>query len=180
MKRIFLPLPAFFLLLGALLVLGGCVRMAGEEAAYSVYFLTEEGEMGMDEVLVPERRTLPAGTDPVDGLLGCLLEGPEGEGLTAAIPTGVTVRAWDLENGVLTVDFSGRYASLSGIALTLADYSVVRTMTQLDGVEAVAITADGDSISYRDRQRLTGEDLWQTEGSEAETEAPQTDPAAGT
>ena len=56
------------------------------------------------------------------------------------------------------MDFSSRYASLSGIDLTLADYSVVLTLTQLEEVEAVMITAEGELIPYRDHQRLTAGD----------------------
>ena len=95
----------------------------------------------------------------VEGLLNSLLSGPSEEGLLRTIPDGVTLRGWTLENGLLTVDFSSRYGSLSGIALTLADYSVVLTLTQLDTVDTVMITAEGDLLSYRDHQRLTAADV---------------------
>ena len=109
---------------------------------------------------MPERHTLPAGTDPVEGLLTLLLAGPDGENLTRTIPAGVTLRGWELSNGLLTVDFSSRYCGLSGISLTLADYSVVHTLSQLPQVQAVMITADGELLPYRDHQRLTDADAW--------------------
>ena len=46
------------------------------------------------------------------------------------------------------------------IDLTLEDYSVVLTLTQLEGVETVMITVDGEMLAYRDHQRLTAEDAW--------------------
>lgn len=135
----------------------GCSR-AAEEASptYSVYFLSRQ----VDRVraLVPEERTLPPDMDPVEGLLTLLLEGPSDEDLTSPIPDGVTLRSWTLADGLLTVDFSARYASLSGVSLTLADYSVAETLCQLEEVEAVEITAEGDYLPYRDHQRLTAED----------------------
>ncbi len=151
------------LLLSALLLVtaAGCVRAVQEGPVYQVYFLS--GEVDRDLSLVPEERVLPEGTDPSEGLLALLLEGPESEDLTSPIPAGVTLRAWKLEDGVLTVDFSARYASLSGVALTLADYSVVNTLSQVEGVEAVEITADGDYLTYRDHQRMTAEDTWTIE-----------------
>ncbi len=82
------------------------------------------------------------------------------EDLTSAIPEGVTLRKWTLYNGLLTVDFTSGYGTLSGIDLTLADYSVVLTLTQLEGVETVMITVDGEMLAYRDHQRLTAEDAW--------------------
>ena len=77
-----------------------------------------------------------------------------------AITIGVTLRMWTLYNGLLTVDFASGYGVLSGIDLTLADYSVVLTLTQLEGVEAVMITAEGEMLSFRDHQRLTAEEAW--------------------
>lgn len=162
MKRIVLTALAVLLLL----TVSGCVRANREGPVYQVYFLSEE--VDRDLVLVPEERTLPEGTDPVEGLLALLLEGPESEDLASPLPAGVTLRSWSLEDGVLTVDLSARYATLSGVALTLADYSIVDTLCQLDDVEAVEITADGDNLAYRDHQRLTAEDAWTVEEPEAE------------
>lgn len=161
MKRIILSaLFGLFLLTAA-----GCVQATVEGTVYQVYFLSEEVER--DLALVPEGRTLPEGEDPIEALLDILLEGPESEELTSPFPAGVTLRGWTLEDGVVTVDFSARYAALSGVALTLADYSVVDTLCQLETVDAVEITADGDRLTYRDHQRMTASDTWTLE--EAET-----------
>lgn len=142
----------------------GCLSQREKEMIYPVYFLS--AQVGQEEVLVPEQRSLPQGSDPVEGILELLLEGPAGENLTRTIPSGVTLRGWSLKNGLLTVDFSARYGTLSGIALTLADYSVVLTLSKLDEVQAVMITADGELLPYRDHQRLTAEDAWVVMGSE--------------
>ena len=175
MKRFLLPVLACLLLLNA----AGCVRAGREGPAYAVYYLSEA--VDRDLALTPEERTLPEGMDPVEGLLTLLLEGPESEELTSPIPAGVTLRSWRLEDGVLTVDFSARYAALSGVALTLADYSVVSTLCQVEGVDAVEITADGDYLTYRDHQRMTAADAWSLEepdGSEEEQTA-ETDSKEG-
>ena len=151
-----------------LLSAAGCVRAGREGTGYVVYYLSED--VDLDLALTPEERELPEGTDPVEGLLTLLLEGPESEELTRAIPTGVTLRGWRLEEGVLTVDFSARYSALSGVALTLADYSVVNTLCRLEGVDAVEITADGDYLTYRDHQRMTAGDTWSLEEPDEEGE----------
>ncbi len=145
------------LVLLALVLLSGCVGQSGAGNAYDVYFLAWDSER--EAALVAERRTLSPEEDVVEGLLNSLLDGPSEEGLLRAIPDGVTLRGWTLENGLLTVDLSGRYGNLSGIALTLADYSVVLTLTQLDAVDTVMITAEGKLLSYRDHQRLTADDV---------------------
>jgi len=140
----------------AALMLAGCEGGQEQTLCYPVYFRTMEGEAA----LAAEHRTLPSGMDPAEGLLNCLLEGPEEEGLLRTIPPAVTIRSFSLKGGVLEVDFSGRYASLSGIDLTLADYSVVRTLSQLEEVETVVITVEGQPLLYRDHQQLTVADAW--------------------
>lgn len=55
-------------------------------------------------------------------------------------------------------DFSRQYARLAGIDLTLADYCVTLTLTQLDGVNAVSITSGGRELPYRETQTLTAAD----------------------
>lgn len=147
------------LLLALLLTLGltGCLQQE-QGTAYAVYYLNREE--GAENALASEKRTLPQDTQPVEGLLQLLLTEPQSEVLEKAIPDGVRVRKWSIHNGLLTVDFSSAYASLSGIDLTLADYSVVLTLTQLEEVDTVMITVDGEMLAYRDHQRLTAEDAW--------------------
>ena len=111
------------------------------------------------QALRAENRTLDPETEAVEGLLQAILSGPESETLTNVIPASVSLRGWTLRNGLLTVDLSGSYGTLSGIDLTLADYSMVLTLTQLEEVEAVMITVEGQVLSYRDHQRLTAEDV---------------------
>ena len=105
-----------------------------------------------------ERHTLDPQGDPVEQLLDLVLAQPQEETLASAIPQGVSLRKWTLNNGLLTVDFSSGYGGLSGVDLTLADYSVVLTLSQVEGVETVMITAGGEMLSYRDHQRLTAQD----------------------
>ena len=162
MKRAILGALALLLCLTA----SACVRTAQEGPTYAVYYLS--ADVGRDAALVAEERTLPEGVAPVEGLLRLLLEGPESEELVSPLPSNLTLRGWQLEDGVVTVDFSARYAGLSGVALTLADYSVVETLCRLVDVEAVEIKAEGEYLTYRDHQRLTEEDTWSSQADEAE------------
>ncbi|MBR5533428.1 MAG: GerMN domain-containing protein [Ruminiclostridium sp.] len=144
------------LLLASVLLLGGCVAHT-QGSGYPVYF-PDQAEDGV-QALKAENRTLDADTETVEELLLALLSGPESETLNRVIPASVSLRGWTLQNGLLTVDLSGSYGTLSGIDLTLADYSIVLTLTQLEEVEAVMITVEGQVLPYRDHQRLTPEDI---------------------
>ncbi len=156
MKRI-LSLLLLAALAGALL--SGCGGETGGRA-YQVYYrnLAAVDSAGGQGALVGERHTLDPQGDPVEQLLDLVLAQPQEETLASAIPQGVSLRKWTLNNGLLTVDFSSGYGGLSGVDLTLADYSVVLTLSQVEGVETVMITAGGEMLSYRDHQRLTAQD----------------------
>lgn len=139
-------------------LLWGCGETGGQGEAYQVYFGTHAGEFG-GPALAPEYRELREGEEPAEALVRYLLQGPEGEGFTRVIPQGTALRGVRLEDGVATVDFSARYGTLSGIELTLADYSVTMTLSQLPEVESVVTLVEGDPITYRDHERLKGEDV---------------------
>lgn len=102
--------------------------------------------------------------DPA-ALLAALLAGPTQEGLASPFPRGVTLQQcdWDEDRpGVLLVDLSEQYGALADVSLSLADYSIVLTLSQVEGVESVEITAGGRSVSYRSHQLLSPQEavLW--------------------
>ena len=70
----------------------------------------------------------------------------------------MSLRSWGLEEGVLVLNLSEQYGGLTDISLTVADYCIVLTMSQLDGVEAVEINVAGQPVSYRNHQILTREE----------------------
>ena len=137
--------------------LSACMRR-GEAQGYDIYYV--EQSAGAASALVSEKHPLPPGRPSVEGLVDLLRAQPQREDLASAIPEGASLRKWTLYNGLLTVDFTSAYGALSGIDLTLADYSLVLTLTQLEGVETVMITVDGEMLAYRDHQRLTAQDAW--------------------
>ena len=73
---------------------------------------------------------------------------------------------WDLEEGCLHVDLSEQYGSLTGIDLTVADACLTLTLCQVEGVESVYVTVEGDEIPYRPIQQLTPSDLLLSNGQE--------------
>lgn len=108
-----------------------------------------------------------AGIDPqdatVDTLITALLSGPEDPDLTTPFPKGVALRSWYAEEGILHINLSEPYGGLSGISLTLADYSIALTLCQLDEVSGVSITVENDPIPFRYRQVLTPDDILLTD-----------------
>ena len=99
-------------------------------------------------------------------LLESLLKGPADQELTSPFPTGVVLEnwRWDPEQkGNLQVRFSEQYSGLSDISLTLADYCVTLTLSQLSGVETVEISSAGHASGYRSHKILSAEEVLLTD-----------------
>ena len=100
-----------------------------------------------------------------EALLSALLAGPDQAGLVSPFPRGVAMQRWSWDEerpGVLLVDLSEQYGALADVSLSLADYSIVLTLSQAEGVEEVEITAGGRRVSYRSHQVLSAQEavLW--------------------
>ena len=152
---------AVWLLLAALLLAlaFGCAP-AEEEAdqGLKLWFPTDPSQERLSAALdsCPYQGESPS----IPNLLAALLAGPpDSSGLVPATPAGTRVLSWSLDNRVVNVELSAAYAELVGIDLTLADYCITLTLTQLPGVDGVRITANGGGQSYRDRQALYPEDV---------------------
>lgn len=106
---------------------------------------------------------------PVEELMDRLLAGPQEEVLRLAspFPAGVTLQSWALEDGRLSLDLSEQYGGLSGVDLTVADYCIALTLCQLEDVDSVSITVEGEEVVFRSTQQLRAGDVILT-GAEEE------------
>ena len=150
------------LILPLLVLLALCCACAGQETAlqadYVLYFLTDE-QAAHGSALSTEPYALPgeeAAPDP-GALLEALTAGPQTEGLRSPFPTRTAFQWWEWDPerpGHLRVGMSEQYGGLTDISLTLADYCIVLTLSQVEGVESVEITAQGHWASYRSHQQM--------------------------
>ena len=83
------------------------------------------------------------------------------------VPDGVRLLDWELEEGCLHLDLSEQYGSLTGVDLTVADACLTLTLCQVEGVESVYVTVEGNEIPYRSIQQLTLEDVLLSTGQES-------------
>lgn len=151
------------MLCAALLAAGGCaVREPGagdpDSRSYLIYYSAlsdEEGESAVEG----ERRVLSQGQETIPGLMELLLEQPRSPELTTPFPSGLQLLDWQLQEGVLHLDLSDQYYSLSGINLTLADACLTLTLCQLEEVDSVYVTVEGHELPYRAIQQLSAENI---------------------
>ena len=131
---------------------------SGEEAEYVLYFpVDSQTEYGPALGTQPYQWEEPSQFQP---LLEALLAGPTQEGLVSPFPRGVALSGWewDRENEILQITLTEQYSGLGDISLTLADYCIVLTLCQLEGVESVEIKSAGYSVNYRSHQLLRPEE----------------------
>lgn len=160
----------------SLLLLSACAPVAEEpapEEEYGLWFAVRADSDRKDSpALIRETRQWAEDPTALDLMKG-LLDGPEdSDGLYSPFPRGVSIRRIGLDEntGTLEVDLSEQYGGLVGFDLTVADYCIVLTLSQLPDVDTVKILVDGESIPYRDRQELrAGDVLLSGIGEEPET-----------
>ena len=142
-------------LLLMLLLLTACAAPSPQQSSpYQLYFLSslDHGPAILTQPYTDSDHPTP------EQLIQSLLSGPREDGLLHPFPQGVTLRRLTRNDDHITVDFSEQYGGLSDISLTLADYCVVLTLCQLEGVDSVEITVSGKPLSYRSHQILTREE----------------------
>ena len=158
------------LLLALTLILSGCAAAAAtaaqEEKNCQLYYLVrdlERAPAGGDAIAgevsaLPKESESPTETQAED-LMNALLSGPAGSGLRSPFPEGTRLLGVEVRGSHAKVDLSSAYRNLSGIDLTLADYCVTLTLTQLSAIRSVSILVRGQELSYRDSQRFRPKDV---------------------
>ena len=140
---------------------GGCSG-DGDAGEYVLYFSAGRNTVS-GPALVSEPYPQEEG-DAAPGpgeLLEALLAGPAEEGHRSPFPRGVALvsLSWDEEQpGNLRVRLSEQYGGLTDISLTLADYAIVLTLSQLERVETVEILSEGHTANYRSHQILSAQE----------------------
>ena len=149
----------------ALLAFAACAGSVqeDEENGYALYFLSDlDTSGGGDAIAASSLRFTPGEAmsteDCVRALMELLLAGPDEATLHSPIPEGTALRSLSVSGRRARVDLSVPYARLSGIDLSLADYCITLTLSQLPNVNAVSITANGSELPYRKTQVLLSAD----------------------
>ena len=152
------------LLLALLLTVSLVACGVGEEPVEGLvlYGLTaEDDRLGGDIIsggtIVPWEELPDEREAQVQAVMERLMQ--DGEGYLSPLPKSVQLREVFLSGSTACVDLSVNYSFLSGMELTVADYCITLSLTQLTGVYAVRITADGREVAHRSKQMLLAGDV---------------------
>ena len=87
-----------------------------------------------------------------------LADHPE-RGYKSPVPGDTQLQECFVSGGVARLDFSENYGQLSGMDLSVADYCITLTLSQIPGIYMVSITVDGQELAYRDKNIFTSDDV---------------------
>lgn len=101
-----------------------------------------------------QTQTVQCGYEPenvsVDGLiqefLNQLATDTDTVDYVKAIPEGVNILSWEVDQDCLYLNFDSSYDKLDSITEILCRLAVVRTMTQIDGIESVSFFVDAEPL----------------------------------
>lgn len=114
-----------------------------EKETVVIYFPDQDGEY-----LVAERREIEvqASLSVERLIISELAKGPENKELVQVIPSEIKVISTETKDGVCFVNLSSDFADKiagSSTSTTMALYSIVNSLTELDGIDSVQVLIDG-------------------------------------
>ena len=140
------------------------VQQESQSGTYRVYF--READLraadGGDALRAEERSLRDEGLSTqqlAELLVEELLHGPMDPTLVSPIPQGTILTAAEQLGTEIHIDLSSAYGTLSGVSLSLADYAITMTLSQLPDVARVRVTVRGSDLDYRSRQIFHARDV---------------------
>lgn len=114
-----------------------------EGVTYKIYYVNNE------ETKIVERAYVSGATDGellLEELLEQLAHISEKMEYETLLEKEISVAGHTLDNGLLTLDFDESYHNLRGTREILVRASIVRTLTQIPGVERITFTVNGEQL----------------------------------
>lgn len=145
-RRIISFLAAVAILVSAL---SGCAQSSSgsEEGAVQLYYLNSDGDGLYARSYVPKTQ----GTEKqIAEFINEMSEVPEGADYSPLIESGIGILGRSLDDGILTLDFSAAYKSMSATREVLTRAGIVRSLIQIDGISKVSFEIDGKPATTPD------------------------------
>lgn len=111
---------------------------------YQIYYLDSKTSEIVSENYQPKSS---AKEDLVGELLDELQKEPEHIIYTKAIPDTVTVNTYNFVDDQLIIDFGAAYSELTGIPEVLCRATVIKTLSQIQGVDIIQFNVNGQPLT---------------------------------
>lgn len=125
----------------------GCKQQDVSAAPYKIYYLNAEQNGLVEEAYTGETEDTEKG---VEEILKCLQKGTDKIEEQSVIPEEVEILKYNLQEEKLVLYFDEDYLKMDTVQEVLCRSALVRSLTQLDGVELVAFYVNGEPLKNRD------------------------------
>lgn len=150
-----------------LLVLTACAlpqEPAAEETGYLIYYLAQTDEARGGDLIRGSYEQLDLAEDAsleeqAEAVVEQLISGPAEDSLRSPLSDDIRLLSLTVQDRRAEVDLSEGFARLSGIELTLADYCLTLSLTALEGISSVSITAQGRAVGQQPKQLFYERDV---------------------
>ena len=131
--------------LAALILLTGCSGNGETEAPseYFMYYLSLEANKVVENAYEPEASS---GDEMIQEFVDRLNETPEGEDYQRLMPKDVKIDSYSLEDSTLILTIGGDYEQMERPREVLVRVGLVRTFTQISGVDRVQIVTENGEL----------------------------------
>ncbi len=121
---------------------------ASSEISINLYFADQSGTF----LLLDSRNTVRMeAEDEARFIVEELILGPEKSEMYPVLPNGIKLRSVSIDNGICTVDYSYDFLEMlpqNAREERIAIYSVVNSLTELDDIDWVQFTVNGQRLGY--------------------------------
>lgn len=110
---------------------------------YQIYYIDSKSSGIVSEGYSPDGQTKD---ELVKELLGVLQEDPKNMIYKKAIPDNITIKDYNILDNQLIINFDSNYSQLVGIPEVLCRATVVKTVSQISGIDFVLFNVNGQAL----------------------------------
>lgn len=114
-----------------------------EEAEYYLYFIDKKETKVVRESYSPDTATCE---EQIDEFINALNKDPKSYGYRKAKPDTVKLIDYTFKKGQLSLNFDPSYLNITGISEILTRAAIVKTLTQIEGVDYVEFLVGGQQL----------------------------------
>lgn len=160
------------------LVLTGCAKSQDEKWELRLFYPAPEYEAGGDvlhsQAVDWSQQEGREAAEQVKQVVSLLLNKDGSMDFASPLPQGTELLRCSVSGGVATLDFSAAYHRLSGFDLTVANYCITLSASQIPSVRWIQLLVEGQPLPTRGSEYLTTGDVLLTSSEDVVKTVPVT------
>ena len=123
--------------------LAGCERGRKDSAEYKIFYVNKENTKTVAIGYEPETKD---NRGMIQEFLEKLFQKQDSKDYHQAVPEGVKLKSWKLDNAQLYMYFNSAYLEMNNVSEVLCRAAIVRTLAQVEGVECISFYVEDSPL----------------------------------